>query len=820
MTKKRSRLIRSGLVLTLALVGLGIVTLFWPVFIEGEVIIPGDIPLNDRIWRAEAPAEHIPPQNYLLGDQISQFYVWHSLASKSMQAEGELPLWNPYIYTGQPLVANAQSSLFYPPNLLLAWLTPGQVANIRNILNLLIAGAFTFLFCRELGISPGGSILSALAFAFSGPVLVWLGHPPSNALVWLPAMFWAGEKLLNRNRPLPWVGILGLGVGMSILGGHPQTSFHVMAVFSLYFLARLLLLDWSLPSKARLLAALVIALVLGMAISGIQLLPFVDFLLQSATLAHGGRSVGGDNWLYSEEWLGNLATIVTIVYPNFFGNPVSYNYRWPFDSYQNYNEQSIYLGIVPLALAVGALFAFPRRRRVIVIAAVALFCIGVAWRLPGFEIVNHLPVFSAVLNKRLKMPFVLLVAVLAGFGYDELRRRVEAMRPGHKGSLYASGAIPLVTLGILLFIAFLKYVGPYLFEIESETFLYHLLYRVFSFKQPKTMIPAVVAVAALAGYVLLSRQRSLRRVFGVLVIALTLAELLALGWGYNPVMKESDMFPPVEGIEILQSDEEPFRIMTTDYIFWPNYPTIYGISDLAGYDVPVYLRYSDLYVAQGGGFDGKQVWDPGWPLLDYLNTKYVITAQELDSDRLVPVYSTADYRIYENRHALPRAFMVYDVAVIEDEATMLDRMLGDEWDPGKTVLLEEPLPSHEMDSIGGESSFSVDAVKYGTDLVVLDVLTEQPGLLVMSDLYSKDWQVQVDAERVKLHRANYTYRAVFVPEGHHEITFSYVPWSFPVGVSLTFLGLIVAGLLILVGKRAPRPPAFLARPVRGEEEEF
>ena len=815
MKSKLSRLLRSGLVQAVALVGLGIIILFWPVFFEGKVLVPGDIPFSDPFWRAEVPAEYVPPQNPLLGDQIMQFYIWHWLASKSMQEEGELPLWNPYIFTGQPLVANAQSALFYPPNLLLAWLTPGQVANLRNVLNLLIAGAFTFLFCRELGISSRGSILSALAFAFSGPVLVWLGHPHANALVWLPMIMWAGEKLLRQKAPLLWIGILSLGVGLSILGGHPETSFHVLVVFALYFGARLVLLDCSLLSRGKLLAALVIAVVLGMAISGIQLVPFADFLLQSSTLAQGGRSMGGSNWLYSKEWSYNLTSIITMVYPNFFGNPVSYNYQWPYASYQNYNEQSIYVGLIPLALAVGALFAVPRRRRVIVIAAAAFFCIGVAWRLPGFELINHLPVFSAVQNNRLRMPFVLLVAVLAGFGYDEFRRHVATKGQGRPRSLFAGGAILLVTVEILLLIAVLKYAGPLLLEIKPNTLLHHSLYRIFSFQQLKTMIPAIVAVAALVGYAVLPRHWSLRRGYGYLLIVLTMVELLVLGWGYNPVMKESEMFPLVQGVEILEGDGEPFRIMTTDEMFWPNYPAVYGISDVAGYDLPVFLRYAVLYVAQGGLVDYSQKWQPSWPLLDFLNTRYIVTSQELGPDRFVPVYSTEAYTIYENTYAMPRAFMVYDVDVIEDESTMLDHMLDAEWDPGKIVLLEEPLSSYGLDSLGSESRFSIDTVRYDNDIVVLDAFTEQPGLLVMSDLFSEDWRVQVDGERVKLHRANYTYRAVFVPEGRHEITFSYVPWAFPVGVGLTSLGLIVAGLLILVGRRMPNQRSGPARSVGG-----
>jgi hypothetical protein len=793
---------RWGFVFAVALVGLGTVILFWPVFSEGKVVVPGDIPYSNPFWRTDPAGEYVPPQNSLLSDQIEQFYVWHRIAAKAMQQEGRVPLWNPYIFTGRPLVANAQSTLFYPPNLLLLWLTPGQIATLRAVFNLLVAGAFTFLFCRDLGISPKGSILSAVAFAFSGPVIVWLGHTPANVLVWLPLIMWAGEKLLNRNPPLPWIVALAFGVAMSVLGGHPETTFHVLAVFSIYFFARLWLLDLDLRKKAKLLAVVGMALILGLMISGLQLLPFVDFLLSSSTLAQGGRSVGGSNWFYSEEWLPNLATLVTIVYPNFFGNPTDNNYSWPFTNYQNYNEQTAYLGLIPLALAVGALFAFPKRRRVIVLAVLALFCIGVAWRLPGFELVNHLPLFSMVINKRLRMVFVFLVAVLAGFGFDGWRHAIASRRPGSEKILYASGSILLLPLLILLIIAFLKYASPLILEIEPWSFLHRLLFGFFSLRQPKTMIPAFVAFAAILGIILLLRRRSWRPAFEALLILLTLTELLVLAWGYNPVMKESDILPSTRAIELLKEDQEPFRIMTTDQIFWPNYPAVYEIADVAGYDLPIDRSYSDLFLAQGGKRDYRQEWDPSWPLLDLLNTKYVITHQELDERRFSPVYSAEAYRIYENQHALPRAFMAYDVTVLEDRAVMLERMLGEEWDPRRTVLLQEPLPPQEERSLGSQADSHIAFVSYKNDTVILDVQTEAPGLLVLSDLYTKDWLAHLDAEPVKLYRANYAYRAVFVPEGRHRVTFTYAPRAFTVGVGLTVLSLIVAIALLIAGMRA------------------
>jgi len=585
-----------------------------------------------------------------------------------MKANRSIPLWNPHEFTGQPLVANAQSSLFYPPNLLLFWLSPGQVASVRAVFNLLLAGIFTFFFCRELQICRKGSLLAAIAFSFSGPLIVWIGHPHANVLACFPLIMWAGEKLLGQNRPYCWGCVISLSVAMSILGGHPETTFHVLAVFTLYVCLRLLFLNIRTRKKLQLFTLFLMAILLGFMIGAVQLIPFAKFLFQSSTLAHGGRSMGGNNFLYSKEWIANASTLVTMLYPNFFGNPTTNNYFWPFNNYQNYNEQAIYFGLIPLALAIGAVFASKKQLSFKIIAFLALFCIGVAWRLPGFELVNHLPIFSISLNKRLKMQFVFLAAVMAGFGYRAFREYITSNREKNIKTFHGIRWTFLTTIIVFLVITTLKYTLPLFIELNPETVGYHLFSNIFSWDQVKTIITVLVPIAASIGYLIVIIRKSLFPMLERLLIVLTLAELLIIGWGYNPTIKEADIFPAVQAVDILQKEEtQPFRIMATDGIFPANYGAVYGLSYIGGYDIPVFQRYSDLYVAQGGKVDYKQLWAPEWPLVNALNVKYIISSQELDGKKFNLIYSTDYFKIYKNKNAMPRAYMVYDTEIINEK---------------------------------------------------------------------------------------------------------------------------------------------------------
>jgi uncharacterized membrane protein YfhO len=774
--------------------------LFWPVFFQGKVVVPGDIPASNPFLFNRNNVPPPPPQNTLLSDEIEQFYVWHSIAAKTLQTEGHIPLWNPYIFTGQPLVANSQSSLFYPPNLLLRLLSAGKVATIRIIFNLLFAGIFTFFFCRELRISDKGAFLSAISFSFSGPLIVWVGFPLANVLVCLPFLMWAGEKLLRQNN-LFRTALLGAGMGMSLLGGHPETTFQILAVFSLYFLARFVFLEPDFREKAGLFGSFLLAVIIGAMISGIQLLPFLDFMANSATFARGGRAsdVGG-NLFFSQEWLANLSTAVTLICPNFFGNPLDHSYIWPFTNFQNYNEQSVYFGLTPLALAIGAFFTDQKRRPLIIISSLTLFCIGVAWHLPGFEIVNHLPVFSMAPGKRLRLPFVFLTAVLAGFGYDSFIGRLKSAQREGRG-FYSVAAVILATILFFLAVLFLK--ATVANTLPPGSFGHKILHSVFALHKWRTFIPLGIATALVLGYISTLRSPQFYRLFPGLLLALTAFELCALAWGYNPTVKEAEILPAAPAVEFLQKrEQQTYRILTTDGYFYPNYGAAYGIADVAGYDAPVYQSFSDLYLAQGGKsiggqIDSRQQWEPNWPLIDFLNVRYVISPHDLSPNKFKMLFENRYFAIYENLHALPRAFMVYDCEVVASRKTMLNNMLNNSVDLSKKALLDEPLQSPVTDTPGSPAGYSVGQIKYAADEVVLQVTSDKPGILVMSDLYTPDWRVRVDDREVKLYRANYAYRAVAVPQGKHTVTFCYSPLSYKIGAAMSVFGMVL--LLTICG---------------------
>ena len=83
-------------------------------------------------------------------------------------ANGEWPLWNPYIQLGQPLLANPNANAFYPTQPLFHILPFELAFNLHAVVHCLVAGIATFYLCRTLRLTGFAAFVAALTYNFSG----------------------------------------------------------------------------------------------------------------------------------------------------------------------------------------------------------------------------------------------------------------------------------------------------------------------------------------------------------------------------------------------------------------------------------------------------------------------------------------------------------------------------------------------------------------------------------------------------------------------------------------------------------------------------
>ncbi|TAK35069.1 MAG: hypothetical protein EPO21_07430 [Chloroflexota bacterium] len=193
--------------------------LFWPLVVGGRVLY----------W----------------GTPLLQFYPWRSYAA-ALYREGQLPLWNPYLGTGAPLAANLQSAAFYPINLLLFFAVPPEIGlGLSVIVHVMLAGLFTFVFIRAIGLPWWAALLSALSYMFSGYIIARAEFlSMTSAVPWLPLLLLAveamhrGMRTRSRRRMLGGALLLTAGGAMLLLAGHAQLAFYSLLCMAAYAVLR------------------------------------------------------------------------------------------------------------------------------------------------------------------------------------------------------------------------------------------------------------------------------------------------------------------------------------------------------------------------------------------------------------------------------------------------------------------------------------------------------------------------------------------------------------------------------------------------------
>ena len=199
------------------------------------MLIPADMLEAFAPWTQPTS---VRPVNGLLGDQVQQLYPWRVLAHQEL-SRGRFPLWNPYGGGGTPLFANGQSALLFPVNLVVLWLPADVAATVAELVKPPLAAIGTALFLRVLGVGAVGCVLAGIAWAFSGPMVTWLGWPHTNALLMVPYLFWTTTRWLQSGLWRWWTG-LAVALAVQLFGGHPETTAHGLVALGIFVAAWLL----------------------------------------------------------------------------------------------------------------------------------------------------------------------------------------------------------------------------------------------------------------------------------------------------------------------------------------------------------------------------------------------------------------------------------------------------------------------------------------------------------------------------------------------------------------------------------------------------
>jgi hypothetical protein len=730
------------------------------------------IPLWDLLW--------LPSGQSIAGNDIRfMFLQWWRFSLDALR-QGELPLWNPYLFSGVPFLANPQPALFYPPLWLLTLFPATRVAGLLFYLHLWLAGVGMYAWLRSEGADEVGALFGGGIFAFNGYFFVRMfgGHlGVVMTQAWLPALLWAYRRALNRNR-LSAAVLGGLFAALSLLAGHTASFLYVGLALGAYALY----CTWEawergetpLVALRPLLLGGVMVLV-GLGLAAVQLLATWEFLGLSTRQAATYAFAADNSW--------PPGYLLTLFIPNFFGELARTGY-WGDGIY---TELVFYTGILPLFLVLALGFHRRARHRLIPFLLV-LGGVGLLLALGQFGFLhrlayNFVPFFRATrVPARAGFLFTFAVAASAGLLLTWLRREPEVARPGLRGWVQGPLLWLVIALTVLVILA-----GYLLFALERDSNpeagrLWHVANHSALF-----LLLFLLTVGLMRAW---QSGRINARQGGWLAIGLVLLDL----WGFGrslvqPTSVEESAYwrivAEVTQAPLSETADGAGRVLPWGLsIFEHNQGMAFDLQSVFGYD-PLELEHYARFTTA--------VPDPRARAYDLLGARYLITTQEMsfpaepDAPRLLE--QRDGVWIYERPTALPPAWLVHQVEV-HPQTVLLERLNSPDLDPRSTVLLEQSPPC-QLDVPAGPEH--VRFSRRGNNQLEIQVRASSASVLVMGEVFYPGWQARLDGQPVPLLRADYALRAVCVPAGEHRITLKFAPSSLRIGAGITLFFLLLVG---------------------------
>lgn len=346
--------------------------MFWSQTVGGRTLLPTENlyqyePFATYREVVKAPAV---PYNHLVSDLVLENYQWKSFIRQQIAAR-EIPLWNPYQFSGIAFLAAGQHSAMYPFSILYYLLDLPAAYGWFTVVQLWLAGMFMYAFARGLGIGRSGAAVAGVTYQLSAFFVASAVFPMViAAAVWLPLILLMIEyvirhqPLFGRPAALPWVAVGAVALGCNILAGHVEITYYTLLVAGYYAAARLAYMAWTLwrirqgalPSAARGQsplkglenpqhevvevpsagdlnlrwtgiirevggrgAALIVMIALGAALGAVQFVPLFE------AASHNFRAEGV-TYEQIKNWAHPLRDLAQFAMPNFYGSPAQHTY--------------------------------------------------------------------------------------------------------------------------------------------------------------------------------------------------------------------------------------------------------------------------------------------------------------------------------------------------------------------------------------------------------------------------------------------------------------------------------------------------------------
>lgn len=716
----------------------------------------------------------MPVKNNAMPDVISQIYPWKLLTTDTWK-KLQVPLWNPYSFSGTAHAANNQSAVFSPMNALFVVLPFVTAWTLLILLQPLLAGLFTVLFLRSLGLSRPSSFFGALAFMFCGFMTTWMAYGTLGyAAVFLPLALYGVVGFMGKRHRWYHVAAVAGAVAFSFLSGHFQISVYVTGAILLFILFQSAVTgQWF-----RGLSCVAVA-VSGVLLASPQL--FLTFDAYRGSV----RSV-----MFGKAEIVPWQYLVTVFSPDFFGNPVTRN-----DWFGHYAEWSSYIGALPLLLTFAAVFNGKKERTVLFFTGLAVLSLLMAYQSPVSDLLFALkiPALSTSAASRILVLFSFSAAVLSAFGLDSVWNGMTSGRKNIPFFVWFFSAVLTVIWIAVLFFPILpkEYLG-----IAKRNLIF------------PSALSAAGIMCLLSGLVTGNRKLGIAAVMTALLL-LTVLDMVRYAKKWMPASPAEFLYPRVKMVDFLLTRIGNDRVFGN---IGGEVGVTYRLPLIEGYDALYQGRYGEFINAASTGivspgsrsvvmFDkyGRYARET----LQLLGVRYIahrlsdghnvwaFPVWQYPTEEMRSIYRDEHYELFDFTLAYPRAFLADAYVTETDNQKIIETLFAPGFNRRNTLILETK-PDHEPATGTGSATIA----SYTPNVISIRTESEVPKLLFLSDTFDPGWKATVDGKPATVLRADYDFRAVSVDAGNHTVTFTYSPNSFKRG--LIFLTLAMGILSIMV----------------------
>lgn len=680
--------------------------------------------------------------------------------------EGEIPLWNPLNNCGLPFLAQWNTMVLYPGSLFYLLLPLSWALGVFCLLHLLLGGMGMYFLALKWTRHRLGACVAGVAFATNGLML--------NSLMWpnnVSALGW-----------MPWV-ILLADMGWSAGGRRLLLAVAVGAMQMLTGAPEIILLTWAFllglgvckvsidPSQVVAIARrFLFSILLIAGLAAAQLLPFLELLAHSQRNEKFFESV----WPMPGTGWANLLV------------PLFHCYKTAQGIYfqsEQYWTASYYVGAWTLTLAAVATLLC-REKRVRLLAAFTLLGLVLAMGDNGYLYPMLKKALPAIGFMRFPIKLVVWVAfalpLLAAFGVRTVLTTGSTRSPHHVRWTVGMTLVATLLIGLLVGFARLYPGGE---EVWTETAMSGLSRSLFLW-----------GGLALVTMLRLPKPSGSRILFGCGLVLLA---------GFDPMTYANQKTPTAPRTAYLQTllSLEPHpavgesRVVTT-YWAHQNFNRLSTSSPLNDFLVKRSGLFANCNLLEGipklDGFYSLYLREPDaiWSLF-YFQTNNRTTAELFSSKNPLDYSGLLDF-IGSSHLSSPKKYFEWTPRsthlpwVTGGQAPLyatgietLRALVRPGFDPRRVVYLPPDASGEITVSNGVPPAVSS---RWRAQSIEIDVRTEQPALLVLSQSHYPAWVADEDGKPTRIWKANFAFQAVAVSPGRHIVRLRYQDWPFYWGV--------------------------------------